>query len=262
VMKGIILAGGAGTRLSPLTKVISKQLLPVFDKPMIFYPLTTLLTMGVDEIAIITNPGDQEQFKRLLGSGSEFGASIRYFTQDRPRGLADAPIITQEFLGGDPFVLILGDNLLHGPGLGRSLRSHFGGRGATVLAYQVENPGAYGVVVLDKDRKPLDLVEKPTEHVSNLAIPGLYFFDSQCVDFCLNLKPSTRGELEIIDVLHRYLEVGELSVQVVGVGSAWLDMGSHESLLEAGQYVSMIQSRQGVRIGDPYVVHKNRKEII
>jgi glucose-1-phosphate thymidylyltransferase len=261
-MKGIILAGGSGTRLSPLTKVVSKQLLPVFDKPMVFYPLTTLLTMGVDEIAIITNPGDQEQFRKLLGSGSDFGIDIHYFTQDRPRGLADAPIITKNFLRDDPFVLILGDNLLHGPGLGRSLGNHFGRTGASVLAYHVENPGAYGVVVLDQDRKPVELVEKPTERVSNLAIPGLYFFDSQCVDICLSLRPSARGELEIVDVLRRYLEVGQLNVQVVGVGSAWLDMGSHESLLEAGHYVSMIQSRQGVRIGDPYVVQKNRNEII
>jgi glucose-1-phosphate thymidylyltransferase len=261
-MKGIILAGGAGTRLSPLTKVVSKQLLPVFDKPMIFYPLTTLLTMGIDEIAVITNPKDQEQFKNLLGDGSEFGASIEYFTQDHPRGLAEAPIITRSFLGGDPFVLILGDNLLHGPGLGRSLSDHVGVSGATVLAYQVENPEAYGVVVLDQNRKPVQLVEKPKEHISNLAIPGLYFFDSQCVDFCLSLKPSARGELEIVDVLRSYLDIGQLSVQVVGVGSAWLDMGSYDSLLEAGQYVSMIQSRQGVRIGDPYFVHHNREIII
>ena len=261
-MKGIILAGGAGTRLSPLTRVVSKQLLPVFDKPMVFYPLTTLLTMGVDEIAIITNPRDQEQFIRLLGDGRDFGASIEYFVQDHPRGLAEAPIITRDFLGDDPFALILGDNLLHGPGLGRSLGEHFGVEGATILAYQVENPEAYGVIVLDQNRQPVQLVEKPTEFISNLAIPGLYFFDSQCIDFCLSLKPSERGELEIVDVLRRYLEFGQLNVRVLGVGSAWLDMGSHESLLGAGQYVSMIQSRQGVRIGDPYSVHHNLETII
>ena len=261
-MKGIILAGGAGTRLNPLTKVVSKQLLPVFDKPMIFYPLTTLLTIGVYEIAVITNPKDQEQFSNLLGDGSEYGASIEYFVQDQPRGLAEAPIITKEFLKNDPFVLILGDNLLHGPGLGRSLRDHFGVEGATVLAYQVENPEAYGVVVLDQERRPVQLVEKPRTNISNLAIPGLYFFDSQCLDFCLSLKPSARGELEIVDVLNSYLKLGQLNVQVVGVGSAWLDMGSHESLLEAGQYVSMIQSRQGIRIGDPYLVHQNKETLI
>lgn len=261
-MKGIILAGGVGTRLRPLTKVVSKQLLPVFDKPMIFYPLTTLLTMGVDEIAVITNPQDREQFAELLGDGTDFGASIEYFTQDHPRGLAEAPIITKSFLGDDPFVLILGDNLLHGPGLGRSLGSHFSVNGATILAYQVENPEAYGVVVLDENRKPVRLAEKPQEPISNLAIPGLYFFDSRCVDFCLSLKPSARGELEIVDVLRCYLELDQLYVQVVGIGSAWLDMGSHESLLEAGQYVSMIQSRQGIRIGDPYIVHRNLESII
>lgn len=261
-MKGIILAGGAGTRLYPLTKVTSKQLLPVFDKPMIFYPLTTLLAMGVNEIAIITKPEDQSQFERLLGNGSDYGVSIEYLVQTRPRGLAEAPIIARRFLKKDSFVLILGDNFLHGPGLGRSLGKCYGSNGATILAYQVKNPEAYGVVEIDEKRQPVRVVEKPKNPISNLAIPGLYFFDSQCIDFCLNLKPSTRGELEIVDVLQKYLDLQQLSVHFVGVGSTWLDMGSYESLLEAGQYVSMIQSRQGIRIGDPHSVRKNREIIV
>jgi glucose-1-phosphate thymidylyltransferase len=261
-MKGIILAGGSGTRLRPLTEVVSKQLLPVFDKPMIFYPLTTLLTIGVDEIAIITNPQDRDQFSRLLGDGGDLGISIEYLTQEAPRGLAEAPIIAKEFLDGEPFVLILGDNFLHGTGLGRSLKNLFSNDGASILAYRVENPQDYGVVVLNEHRRPVELIEKPKELRSNLAIPGLYFFDSRCVDFCLELQPSARGELEIVDVLKKYLALGNLNVRTVGVGSAWLDMGTPTSLLEAGQYVAMIQSRQGVHIGDPYRVKEYLESVI
>ena len=260
-MKGIILAGGKGTRLHPLTKVVSKQLLPVYDKPMIFYPLTTLLAAGVDDFLIITNPEHHVSFRNLLGDGESFGVKITYISQKSPRGLAEAPILGEEFLNGEPFVLILGDNLLHGPGLGRALHNFFSKSGATIFLYPVQNPQDYGVVRVGKNGEPLEIVEKPKKFVSNLAIPGLYFFDSQCVNYCKQLEPSARGELEITEVLSKYLEEGVLRTKLLGIGTAWLDMGNFDALLAAGQYVAMLQARQGIRLGDPFSISEFKRQI-
>ena len=250
-MKGVILAGGSGTRLHPLTKVISKQLLPVYDKPMIYYPLTTLILAGVDEVLVITRPEDASSFKTLLGNGSGFGISITYAEQEKPAGLAQAPLIAEKFLNGEGFCLILGDNFLYGSGLGRKLQNLDAVEGATVFAYRVSDPTQYGVVELDSNGRPVSIEEKPKSPKSDLAIPGLYFFDKEIVSICQNLKPSARGELEITDAIKEYMSRGKLSVEVLPIGTAWLDMGSYESLLEAGQFVHIVQSRQGILIGDP-----------
>ena len=256
-MKGVILAGGSGTRLHPLTKVISKQLLPVFDKPMIYYPLTTLILAGVTKILVITRPEDFTSFQKLLEDGSQWGIEITYATQLKPGGLAEAPIIAEDFIGDESFCLILGDNFLYGPGLGRNLRKYHNLKGAAVFAYQVVDPTQYGVVKLSSTGKPLEIIEKPKNPQSNLAIPGLYFFDKDVVQICKNLTPSPRGELEITDALKVYLEQELLQVETLPIGTAWLDMGSHESLLEASEFVHVVQSRQSILIGDPATATRN-----
>ena len=258
-MKGVILAGGSGTRLYPLTKIISKQLLPVFDKPMIYYPLTTLILAGATEVLIITRPDDLTSFKNLLGDGGEIGIKISYMTQDQPGGLAQAPIIAESFLSGEGFCLILGDNFLYGVGLGRNLQSVTGRRGATVFAHIVKDPSQYGVVEIDGQGCAISIEEKPTEPKSRFAIPGLYFFDNQVVEICKRLTPSLRGELEITDALREYMQRGDLKVEILPLGTAWMDMGSFESLLEAGEFVQIVQSRQGLLIGDPISAMKVRE---
>ena len=256
-MKGVILAGGSGTRLHPLTKVISKQLLPVYDKPMIYYPLTTLILAGVNDVLVITRPEDAASFRSLLGDGSEFGITISYAQQEKPAGLAQAPLIAEAFLNGSGFCLILGDNFLYGPGLGRQLQNLDSVKGATVFAYQVKDPRQYGVIELDSSGKPISIEEKPRNPKSDLAIPGLYFFDTDIVGICHKLKPSARGELEITDAIKEYMSRNQLSVKVLPLGTAWLDMGSFESLLEAAEFVRIVQSRQGVQIGDPITAISN-----
>ncbi len=250
-MKGVILAGGTGSRLHPLTRVTSKQLLPVYDKPMIYYPLTTLILAGINDFLIITRPEDQDAFVGLLGDGSELGISISYALQEKPAGLAEAPLIAETFLDGENFCMVLGDNFLYGSGLGRKLQNIDSSTGATVFAARVSNPSQYGVVELDGTGKPISIEEKPKSPKSDLAIPGLYFFDCEIIDICRNLKPSNRGELEITDAIKEYMVRGKLSVEVLPIGTAWLDMGSFESLLEAGEFVHIVQSRQGILIGDP-----------
>ena len=259
-MKGVILAGGSGTRLHPLTKVTSKQLLPVYDKPMIYYPLTTLILAGVNEVLVITRPEDAPSFKTLLGDGSDFGISISYAEQEKPAGLAQAPLIAEDFLNGEGFCLILGDNFLYGSGLGRKLQNLDSVEGATVFAYQVSDPTQYGVVEIDGNGKPISIEEKPKSPRTDLAIPGLYFFDSKIVDICKNLTPSPRGELEITDALKEYMRKELLRVEVLPLGTAWLDMGSFESLLEAGEFVHIVQSRQGILIGNPATAIKTRSK--
>jgi len=257
-VKGVILAGGSGTRLHPLTKVTSKQLLPVYDKPMIYYPLTTLILAGVKEVLVITRPEDASSFKALLGDGSEMGISISYAEQEKPAGLAQAPLIAEDFLDGEGFCLILGDNFLYGSGLGRKLQNLDSIEGATVFAYKVSDPTQYGVVELDASGKPISIEEKPKVPKSDLAIPGLYFFDREIIEICHSLKPSLRGELEITDAIKEYMNRGKLSVEVLPIGTAWLDMGSFESLLEAGEFVHIVQSRQGLLIGDPITAMRIR----
>ena len=260
-MKGVILAGGSGTRLHPLTRVTSKQLLPVYDKPMIYYPLTTLILAGVNEVLVITRPDDSQSFKTLLGDGSEFGIEISYAQQEKPAGLAQAPLIAEEFLKGEGLCLILGDNFLYGPGLGRQLQKHDSMEGATVFAYKVNDPTKYGVVKIDELGKPISIEEKPKFPKSDLAIPGLYFFDKDIVEICSNVKPSARGELEITDVIKEYMSRDKLSVKVLPIGTAWLDMGSFESLLQAGEFVHIVQSRQAILIGDPVTAMQARESL-
>jgi glucose-1-phosphate thymidylyltransferase len=257
-MKGVILAGGSGTRLHPLTKITSKQLLPVFDKPMIYYPLTTLILAGVTEVLIITRPEDSSSFERLLGDGSDFGIRIRYAVQEKPAGLAQAPLIAESFLDGEGFCLILGDNFLYGSGLGRKLQNLTNRKGSTIFAYKVIDPTQYGVVEVDPSGRAISIEEKPKIPKSDFAIPGLYFFDSEIVEICKNITPSSRGELEITDALREYMRRGHLKVEVLPLGTAWLDMGSFESLLEAGEFVQIVQSRQGILIGDPTTAMKTR----
>lgn len=250
--KGIILAGGSGTRLYPLTKGVSKQLMPVFDKPMIYYPLSVLLLSGIREILIITTPEDSEQFQRVLGDGSAFGVTLRYAVQPNPDGLAQAFLIAADFLSGDPSALILGDNIFYGHGLPALLNCANNRRsGATVFAYQVNNPEAYGVIALDREARAVSIEEKPAQPRSNYAVTGLYFYDGTAVERARNLKPSPRGELEITDLNRVYMEEGSLSVEVMGRGYAWLDTGTHGSLLDAATYVRITEERQGLKICCP-----------
>lgn len=250
--KGIILAGGSGTRLHPLTHCVSKQLMPVYDKPMIYYPLSTLMLAGIREVLIITTPQDASLFQALLGDGSRWGMAFSYAVQSRPDGLAEAFVIGAPFIGADPVCLILGDNIFHSEGLSKKLQTVSArSDGATVFGYYVTDPERYGVVTFDREGRAVDIEEKPKVPRSNYAVTGLYFYDNRVVDFAREIRPSARGELEITDINLRYLAYGELSVEIFSRGTAWLDTGTHDSLLDAASYVRLIEERQGLKVACP-----------
>ncbi len=248
-MKGIILAGGSGSRLYPITKAISKQLIPIYDKPMIYYPLSTLMLAGIKDILIITTPHDQEQFKRLLGDGSAIGINLNYAVQPKPEGLAQAFIIGENFIGKDKVALILGDNIFYGEDFGHKLKSCNNPDGSIIFAYQVSDPERYGNVEFDKNKKVVSIEEKPIKPKSNYAITGLYFYDNDVIEIAKNIKPSDRGELEITSVNEVYLKQGNLKVQIMSRGSAWLDTGTFESMNDASEYIRVIEKRTGLKIG-------------
>ncbi|SNC77193.1 Glucose-1-phosphate thymidylyltransferase [Hymenobacter gelipurpurascens] len=248
-MKGIILAGGSGTRLHPLTLAVSKQLMPVYDKPMIYYPLSILMMAGIKDILIITTPHDQAQFQKLLGDGKNLGCNFQYTIQEVPNGLAQAFVLGADFIGDDKVALVLGDNIFHGEGMEELLKSNNSPDGGVVYAYHVQDPERYGVVEFDSDNKALSIEEKPAKPKSNYAVPGLYFYDNEVVEIARNLKPSPRGEYEITDVNQEYLRRGKLKVGILGRGTAWLDTGTFESLMQAGEFVRVIEQRQGLKVG-------------
>lgn len=248
-MKGIVLAGGSGTRLHPLTLAVSKQLMPIYDKPMIYYPLSVLMSAGINDILIITTPHDSSSFKTLLGDGTQFGCKFTYAIQEVPNGLAQAFVIGEQFIGNDKVALILGDNIFYGTGMEELLTQKTNPEGGVVFAYHVSDPERYGVVEFDKNHKAISIEEKPEKPKSNYAVPGLYFYNNNVIKIAKELKPSKRGEYEITDVNKAYLEQGKLEVGILDRGTAWLDTGTHASLMQAGQYVQVIEERQGLKIG-------------